>query len=45
MSADKLKGLGYIRNMELEGDIEWDGLDIPADVQIRGRKEEELIKN
>lgn len=33
----KLKEMGYNVNLELEGDLEWDGLDIPADIQLRGR--------
>lgn len=45
MSADKLKELGYRRNLELEGNLDWDGLDIPADVQLRGREEKVSINN
>jgi len=37
LSVEKLKGLGYNRNLELEGDLVWDGKDIPADVQLRSR--------
>ncbi len=33
----KVKELGYRVNLELEGDLEWDGTDIPADVQLRSR--------
>lgn len=33
----KLIEMGYNVNIELDDDIEWDGLDIPADVQIRNR--------
>lgn len=33
----KLKDMGYNLNKELEGDLEWDGNDIPADVQMRPR--------
>lgn len=33
----KLKEMGYSLNKELEGDLEWDGIDIPADVQLRSR--------
>lgn len=35
LSVEKLKGLGYNRNVELDGDLEWDGSGIPADVQTR----------
>lgn len=35
----KVKELGYNFNEELEGNIEWDGTGIPADVQIRSRKD------
>ncbi len=37
LSVEKLQSLGYTRNLELEGDLEWDGKDIPADTQIRNR--------
>lgn len=33
----KLKQMGYNLNKELDGDLEWDGINIPADVQIRSR--------
>lgn len=33
----KLKEMGYRLNKELDGDMEWDGDGIPADVQIRNR--------
>lgn len=33
----KLKDMGYNLNKELDGYLEWDGLDIPADVQMRPR--------
>lgn len=41
---DKLTDMGYNVHIELESDIEWDGIGIPADVQIRHRnyKIEEL---
>jgi hypothetical protein len=35
--AGKLKEMGYNLNRELDGDLEWDGIDIPADVQLRSR--------
>lgn len=34
---DKLKEMGYSLNKELEGDLEWDGIEIPADVQLRSK--------
>ena len=33
----KLKEMGYNLHKELNGDLEWDGVDIPADVQFRSR--------
>jgi hypothetical protein len=33
----KVIEMGFTLNKELDGDLEWDGLDIPADVQIRNR--------
>ena len=33
----KLKEMGYNINRELDADLYWDGLGIPADVQIRGK--------
>jgi len=33
----KLKEMGYNLNKELDGDLEWDGIDIPTDVQLRNR--------
>lgn len=34
---DRLVDIGYKVNKELDGDLEWDGIDIPADIQIRNR--------
>ncbi len=31
------KHFGYHLNRELDGDLIWDGLDMPVDVQLRGR--------
>lgn len=33
----KLKEMGYRVNKELDGDLQWDGEDIPVDVQLRKR--------
>lgn len=43
LSIDKeltaqLKDMGYNVNKELDGDLLWDGIEIPADTQIRGIK-------
>ncbi len=35
----KIKEMGYNLNKELDGDIEWEGIEIPADVQLRGRNQ------
>jgi hypothetical protein len=32
---DQIKSVGYNPNLELDGDLEWNGKDIPADQQIR----------
>lgn len=38
LSMDKLQTLCVSkRNLELDGDVEWDGQDIPADHQLRER--------
>lgn len=34
---DQIKSIGYTVNLELEVDLEWDGLETPADQQIRMR--------
>ena len=33
----KLKDMGYKLNKELDGNLEWDGVGIPTDVQLRNR--------
>jgi hypothetical protein len=34
----ELRRQGYIINLELDGDLTWDGKDVPADNQIRKRE-------
>lgn len=34
---EQIKSIGYTPNLELDGDLIWDGKDIPADHQIRNR--------
>ena len=36
--VNQIKSCGYIPNLEIDSDIEWDGEDTPADVQIRPKK-------
>jgi len=36
-NEEKLNEMGYHLNKELEGDLTWDGLGIPADTQLRSR--------
>ncbi len=31
----RIQGMGYKINIELDGNLEWDGSDIPADTQFR----------
>jgi hypothetical protein len=33
----QINSVGYHPNLELDGDLEWDGENIPADTQIRNR--------
>ena len=35
---DKIKSIGYLPNLEIADDMVWDGEGIPADHQIRERK-------
>lgn len=34
----KMPELNYTLRIELEGDLEWDGVDMPIDTQIRNRQ-------
>lgn len=35
--VDQIKSCGYTPNLEIDIDLEWDGEDIPADIQTRVR--------
>ena len=34
---DQIKQIGYTPNLELDNDLLWDGIGVPADQQIRNR--------
>jgi hypothetical protein len=36
--VEQIKSIGYTPNLEIDGDLVWDGESVPADQQIRERK-------